>query len=350
MNIESEKIDDLINRQYIDISNTGELNQLARLFSIGFISDLLKIISDRNSSARVSSDIIEINLCWIDKRPLADFTKQKIIDHNNNIISQKVEIADAAFFFFNEIGYLDNGIEKITREESLSFMFQAKRAKSTKLPAIPIGTSTSKNNSTAKEYALLSKWPTFDLYKTSANKNPIYQDLKIDISGTTTSPYGWFGACPPTKVGPWKSRWMCAPAQLQASCDFTLGELIIALINRKTLGGVNVGESFIFDPTWQSGNNKNNLNSWDVLNNEILYQCKISQLPKSIFNNSDTRLVRVRELVKLNQQISMAIIENPDTTKINNFLTQRNEIHTEHNKYINNNAMPVLIFSRKMIE
>src|SRR5690606_31989164 len=109
-----DKIDELINRQYINITDTTELGQLSRLFRIEFIQDLMTIIKPNPTNQPGYKQLLEVSLCWIDKRPLADFKGQNVSDHNNNKITEKVEVADAAFFFFEEHGHIENNQEKIT--------------------------------------------------------------------------------------------------------------------------------------------------------------------------------------------------------------------------------------------
>ncbi len=167
-----------------------------------------------------------------------------------------------------------------------SLLFQAKRSRSLKsLPRVPI----TQNNSSAKELALLSQWPEFDLYKTSRNRSPLQTNLKLQTNQKDLLSLGWFGACPPSKEEAWKSRWMCAPAELGASCEHTLGEVISALLRGSKLHNLSVGQSFNYQQGWVSGLTQC-ANAWDTLNNEILAQCKESTLPKRIFKSEKKRI------------------------------------------------------------
>lgn len=361
MNIDSEKLDKLINKQYVDLVKTSELYQLSKLFNPFFIKELLELIKPELARYKSYKQSLDIALCWIDKRPLADFSKRKVRDHNNNEVTKKVEIADAAFYFFNENGCYQGGQEKITYESSISLLYQAKRSTSITAPVVPVGTSKAKNNSTAKELALLSSWPKFDLYKTSGNKSPTYSDMEINCPKGRVPPYGWFGVCPPTKANAWKCRWMCGPSKKGSKCDHTLGELLSALLTRSTLGTDKVysGKEFKFDPSWISGQKLNGESSWDVLNNEILSQCKESFLPKSIFTSDTKRLIAVEEMVFLDGNTALALLKTKNeskrysgnyNTKISEFISENRTPDNFYETALSDGAMPVIIFSIKSME
>lgn len=288
INIPAGEIDNLIKEQYLDFQETGELQQLSKLFGSSFLDGLVKLIYPTLANRRNYQEKLEISLCWIDKSPLADFTKNNVKDHNGNLVTQKVEVADAAFMFFTEYAHPTNEATSLSSCKSL--LFQAKRSHSLKsLPQVPITHSTSQNNSSAKELALLSQWPEFDLYKTSRNRSPLQTNLKLQTNQKDLLSLGWFGACPPSKEEAWKSRWMCAPAELGASCEHTLGEVISALLGDSKLRNLSVGQSFNYQQGWVSGSTQC-ANAWDTLNNEILAQCKESTLPKSIFKSEKKRV------------------------------------------------------------
>ncbi|MBN0988003.1 hypothetical protein [Amphritea pacifica] len=361
MNLDSEKLDKLINKQYVDLVKTSELHQLSKLFNPSFIKELLELIRPELANRKSYKQSLDIIFCWIDKRPLADFSKQRVKDHNNNIITKKVEIADAAFYFFNENGHYQNGQEQITHGSSLSLLFQAKRSTSVKAPVVPVGKSKAKNNSTAKELALLSSWPKFDLYKTSGNKSPIYVDMEIAYPNGEVPPFAWFGVCPPTKDEAWKSRWMCGPSKLGSMCEHTLGQVLTALLTRSTLGidRVHSGEEFNFDPTWASGQKLNGESSWDILNNEILFQCKESHLPKSIFTTETKRCVTAKEIIHLDKGFRFALFKTRNylqyscggyNTKIAEYMSENTVPNSFYETALHDGAMPVVIFSIKSME
>lgn len=361
MNLDIENLDKLINKQYVDLVNTSELYQLSKLFNPSFIKDLLELIKPGLTNHAHYKQSLDITLCWIDKRPLADFSKQKVKDHNNNTVTQKVEVADAAFYFFSENGYYQNGKENITHESSVSLLFQAKRSTSVKAPVVPVGQSKVANNSTAKELALLSSWPKFDLYKNSGNKSPIYLDMKIDYPNGKVPPFGWFGVCPPSKAEAWKSRWMCGPSKLGSRCEYTLGQLLSALLTRSTLGSdkVHSGEEFNFDSKWVSGQKLNGERPWDILNNEILAQCKESNLPKSIFTTEKKRCITAEEVIYLDKDMGLALFKTLKNypyscgsykTKIAEYMSENRIPNSFFETALRDKAMPVVIFSTKSME
>jgi hypothetical protein len=358
MYIDINKLDQLINDQYLNLTTTGELVQLSKLFEPTFLADLLSILKKGLSNHNSYKQKLEISVCWIDKRPLADFTKQKVIDHNGHKITKKVEVGDAAFIFSTESCYLKDGKEITQNENSVSLIFQAKRSSKKSIPNVPIGTGKSNNVSTAKELALLSKWPVFDLFKASRSKSALHSKLNIAQSGVSVLSYGWFGACPPGKVTDWKSRWMCAPANNGQKCSFSLGEVFTALINKNELSNVRVGKEFNLKTDWGNYTKKGSLDSWDILNNEILYQCRNSKLPKSIFSSECPRLVQVYEYIHLDENLGFALV-NPKTsidsasksnTKIINYLTGADSDNSQTLQLMKNECFPVLLIALKSVE
>lgn len=358
IDIDINKLDKLINDQYLNLAATGELMQLSKLFEPKFLADLLNTLKEGLSNSNSYNQKLEISVCWIDKRPLADFTKQKVIDHNGNTITKKVEVGDAAFIFSNELCCLQNGEEITKNENSVSLIFQAKRSSKKSIPNVPIGTGKSNNVSTSKELALLAKWPVFDLFKASRSKSPLYSNLSISQSGVSALSYGWFGACPPGKTTDWKSRWMCAPANNGQKCSFSLGEVFAALINKNELSHVRVGKEFNLETDWGKNTKKRTLDSWDILNNEILYQCRNSLLPKSIFSSESPRLVQVHEYLYLDENLGFALV-NPkvtidssdkSNTKITNYLTETDLDNSQTLQLMKNECFPVLLIALKRVE
>lgn len=333
MNIDIKKLDKLINDQYLNLTATGELVQLSKLFEPRFLENLLNILKGNLRNNNTYKQKLEISVCWIDKRPLADFTKQKVIDHNGNTITKKVEVGDAAFIFSNESCYLKDGKEIKQNENSVSLIFQAKRSSKKCIPSIPIGTGKSKNISTAKELALLSNWPIFDLFKASRSKSSLHSDLNIFSCGVSPLSYGWFGACPPGKVTNWKSRWMCAPAIHGKKCSFSLGEVFKALICKSELSNIRVGKEFNLKTDWGNYKKKRTLDSWDLLNNEILYQCRNSNLPKSILSSESPRLVQVCEYLHKYNNLTGEVSDNSQTLQL-----------------MKNKCFPVLLIALKSVE
>lgn len=358
MQVDIKKLDSLINAQYLSLTGTGELEQLSKLFEPRFLAELLNVLTENLSNSRQFQQKLEIAVCWIDKRPLADFSKQKVVDHNGHIVTKKVEVGDAAFVFSNEFCYLKGGKEVSQRQYSSSLIFQAKRSGKKDIPHIPIGIGKSQNVSTAKELALLSEWPTFDLFKASRSKKALHSNLKITKSGGSKLSYGWFGACPPGKKSDWKSRWMCAPANNGQKCSFSLGEVLEALINKTQLSDVNVGEEFQLITDWENYANKGSLHSWDILNNEILSQCRKSKLPKSIFNSEKSRIVRAHKYVWLDEEFRLAIVEpqsvidfdDEASTKAVRYITGADNTNSQPLQLINKMHFPVLMISLKSIE
>jgi hypothetical protein len=364
MNIDIGALNNLINRQYRMLPGTSELEQLARLFSPGFLCDMVDLLNSGLSVKSGYQELLEISLCWIDKAPLADFSAQNITDHNGNVITKKVEIGDAVFIFSSELLLSQ---DRKTRSQSINtraLIFQAKRANNSLVPKVPIGIGKTADCSTAKELALLSNWPLFDLYKAPRSKTTLFTDMKLDPcwKKPSMSPYGWFGACPPGKFLEWKSRWMCGPAGLNQNCDITLGELLEALINKNVLGSSKTqsGVDFRLIDNWQSFSNKDSLNSWDVLINEILLQCSKSKTPKYLFRpqyprvitrNTGTSDYKLCHLFTSDPLIPTRYQKiQPTRTTIAKYLFKENIKSNASIELLKNGAFPVLVFSLSKTE
>ncbi len=280
----SESIDKIIIQQYSTIKKFGELAQLSLLFDSGFLQKLINTIAKKAISQ--SQRQYEISLCWIDKSPLADFTRLKIHDHNQHLITKKVELGDLALFFIKEN---TNGIPS----ENYAVIMQAKVSKNNALPNVPIGTEKIPNNSTAKELTLLSNWPTFNLFKASRSKTPLLKD--ISLSSSNKGQYGWYMVCPnqPFSKSNWRSPWMCSPAILGHACKITIGELLESLIHRLSSATSTqlVGEAF--------KNINITYSDWDKVCNKILELCRSSKLPKQYFSSTINRKVFAKTSAKV---------------------------------------------------
>ncbi|PKG37924.1 hypothetical protein [Psychromonas sp. Urea-02u-13] len=283
-----QKIDKLIEDQYKTQKKFGELAQLAQLFEFEFLNKLYNLLSDE-FTGHYKKKAIELSLSWIDKRPLASFCDDTF-DYNGNKITQKVEVGDVAFMFHHQL----EASGTIVQEESYSILMQAKRSNSNKEQKVPVTPSKTKNNSSEKEFTLLSKWPTFDLYKTSANKKSCQTKLKLTELEDNDSKYAWYMVCPPRKLCQWDTRWMCAPPLRDSIFDVTLGQIFESLYQRKKIKGYSsaIGKRFNYIRTWKHGQDSSGISAWDTLNNEILVQCKESSLPKHLFGHNAGQRVR----------------------------------------------------------
>lgn len=304
MKVNSEKINLLINQCYANCTKLSELGQLSILFKAEFITGLATLISEANEFKNNAMSSIEFDFCWIDKIPLADIKEKKPIDHNGNLITKKVELGDMVIMFIDE--WIDDSGD-ITSSEAISLIFQAKRAPSNKLPLVPVGTGKAINNSTAKEFYFLSKWPLFDLYKASGSKDPLHENIKISLN-TIASEYGWYCACPTTNNYSWPCRWMCSPAVMGQSCDITMGEVIASLLDDGKIRSYKIGSNFNYDKEWRK---IPNLDAWSTINNEIIEICLSLQLPSIAMPNiNKTRVINKKVPTNLIQQLKKMSIDS----------------------------------------
>lgn len=262
----------------------SELRQLARLFQgTGLPARLSKIFAATLPKPTPNYRVdLEIKVAWIDKRPLAKPVNQ----------SKRGELGDAAFFY---IEFLQNR-GKLVALGARALIMQAKAAKEAKQmagPTVPVNPSRpSPGSSTERELSLLSRWETFDLFATSASKKPIAEDISV-MPPTLPPAYGWYMATPRRHpevpvAKAWASPWMCGPAEPNASCVVTLGQLLTSFFTfaAHAGGGTNLpaaGENFKFDQTHMT---EPVGNGWDRLCVEILRLCPNYQLPQSLFGTT----------------------------------------------------------------
>lgn len=294
INVSSNSIDNIINNQYSLFSPTSELGQLGLLFSSGFIDQLINLLFNATKQTTPPNALVtfDVSFGWIDKVPLAKFLNCEY-DHNGNKITEKVEIGDM-HFVYNDKLITRGGGKNYCISGSYGLILQAKRAPSLKIPSVPVTKSKAINSSTAKEFHLLSQWPSFDLYKTSKNKHSILNGINLNNKQTNILSYGWYAACPPTNniTTNWPCRWMCSEAILNSSCDLSLGRVLEAFYNRSILRTCNVGVEFEFIVGWKNAANKNATPSWSALNNEIISICNELELP-SVANLNAKRIIKV---------------------------------------------------------
>lgn len=308
MNLSPIDIDAIINSKYSGISPLTELGQLGILFSPGFIKDFMNICHDSSVASYPNNALVnlEVNFGWIDKIPLAKFYGHQY-DHNNNRITGKVEIGDIFFSFKDKIlNSFNPQASTATKDMAYSFVLQAKRSPSIKLPKVPVTYSGGVNSSTAKEYHLLSKWPRFDLYKTSGNNTALHNNLQINNPSNVLN-YGWYAACPPTNNlnNLWRSRWMCSPAILGNECNITLGTVLAGFFNRIKVSGIEIGNNFTLLDDWEVQKKSHNLDSWSILSNEIINICNEMLMPK-VVNVKSNRLIKIDIVfIRIIQKLSL---------------------------------------------
>ncbi|WP_187806459.1 hypothetical protein [Aquipseudomonas alcaligenes] len=233
-------IDRAIDSIYDGITATRELEQLRLLFSQSLVSVL-----HRELTELPNTDSVKVRLDWIDKRPYADMTASAVKDFNGNIITRPVELGDAAIFLIEAFSYKG----QIVSRRGKGLIIQAKVAPSASMARIPVTSlsSTDPDNSSNKEFALLSQWPRFELHLANNRRGNSLGFYALS-NKSSPPPYGWYAAAPGANSsgwdtnGQWRSRWMCAPAVANASCDATLGEVLVALFNGSDINGQMVGE------------------------------------------------------------------------------------------------------------
>ncbi|EMU9121232.1 hypothetical protein AAAA28_07215 [Providencia stuartii] len=272
------EIDAAIKKASILNDQTSELGQMSKLFS----NDVLNAIFEKNNQARdASSKLISsaISVTWIDKVPLAKFMGA-VTDHHGNYITQKVELGDALLIDI----HLDTSSNSV---QSSAFFLQAKRAKSSIIPTVPVYMGKTKNNSSLKELALLKNWPRFDLYRTSGNKSSILSSILLPPPVQPLA-YGGFAVCPTTlNNSAWKAHWMCAEPKYGAQFDITFGELLSYFFKINTK--MRIGENFTLGKSYDP---------WSELINKVIEIAKEYYTPRSYSKVYGTNRNKVISFIK----------------------------------------------------
>lgn len=297
----SEKIDDLIEKQYATMTSTsgkGELAQLSRLFSKDFVDGLAKIIYENDSANHSLMRAVTVELNYIDKQPYARYF------NDNNILTHG-ELADALFIYRDGWGSLDKNGEIIHsgKTNDRALFFQAKLNTSNNIPKVPIRTG----KSTDKEYKLLSQWQEFDLVKKPANKATLLNSVDVHSQNTNVLSLGWFGACAPTHNKVWDSRWMCGEAKKDTSCSTTLGNLLANLYQGSKINGIEIGRTFDSNAKIVNQNS-----DWDDLINATVKLSKESPSPTILAKYCPSRhrsSTALLHLIKSNHKKFMYLAE-----------------------------------------
>jgi len=266
----STQIDNLIFNQYSE-KKYRELIALSKLFSTQFLNGLEKILNSGCRYEEHFKEVYDVSLGWIDKIPLASFVNNEN-DINGNLIKEKVEIGDFLLVYTHSLTYQNKEELVIQTSSNRAIVIQAKIS-NIRNPKIPIGPLLeAKVNSTSKELTLLSRWPEFDLYKTSASKKPELTNLKINPVGN----YAKF-------AGFYKRQWDLGIPKYQDVCKESFGEIIENMINMKE------GQTFNPDMSTTS-------NDWDKLINKMIGLCGEYSLPGYIFGKNKKRILQFNRL------------------------------------------------------
>jgi len=291
INVSSKDLDNLINSCYSINSPTSELGQLGILFNKKFQNGFKEIIVKSNPANTYENSSFEFDFCWIDKIPLADFTDLQVIDFNDNEITQKVELGDMLLIIIDDKLTPSN---EIYNSDTRSFIFQAKVGDYEIPQIVPIGRGNEENNSTAKEFYLLSQWPKFDMYKTSGSSVPLHTDINLSSTQDIIK-YGWYCVCPNNNNHNWPCRWMCSPAIQSNPCNITFGNALSAFYSNTTCDSYSIGACFDY---LRNGESLEKLNGWSKITNEIIRICDNMVLPRvADYKREIRRIVRTNIFV-----------------------------------------------------
>lgn len=264
-----DEINRLIKNLYSD-KKYAELEALSKLFSVDFLRDLENLLNKGRRNEEYYKDKIDVSVGWIDKIPLASF-KDQVKDYYGNIITSKVELGDFLIVYTHSLTYQENGGNTIIKNlDSRAILIQAKIS-NVRNPVIPIGAmDKNKVTSTSKELALLSDWPTFDLFKASRSKLSTLSKIKLDKHKSNRKFAGYFN-----------KQWDIGNPIINQSCNETFGELISKMMDQRE------GQFFT----------KNNpTDDWSRLINKIIELCGKYEVPGYIFGKGQKRYIFTNKL------------------------------------------------------
>lgn len=275
-------IDGLANRLCTPSATSGELRQLRRLFTPAFIQGLERILRTATGTRPPGprSPHIEVSLGWIDKIPLAE---SGLLGGSGSKL-ERTELGDAIVVIVDQQLHAA-GAPVIT--DARAVFLQAKIAWSLKQilsPVVPVG---ARSPSMRKELALLSSWPTFDLFKASRSRTVRLKGVSLPVGPPER--FGWYIAAPkgPLTAGSgaaWRSWWMAGSPAPGAACDVSLGELLVGLLEGSAAGGRPVGEAFDYGPVSPGRSH------WSLLCNEVLAILGEDDAPEWVFGPGKSRL------------------------------------------------------------
>lgn len=275
-------IDHLANRLCTPSATSAELRQLRRLFSPAFIRGLEHILRSATGAGAPGprSPHVEVSLGWIDKIPLAE---SGLLGGSAGKL-ERTELGDAIVLVVDQ--QLHAGGAPVITDARAVFL-QAKIAWSLGQllsPVVPVG---ARSPSTRKELALLSSWPTFDLFKASRSRTARLKSVSLPVGPPER--YGWYLAAPkgPLPAGSgaaWRSWWMAGSPAPGAACDVSLGELLVGLLEGSAAGGRPVGEAFDYGPVSPGRSD------WSLLCNEVLAILGEDDAPEWVFGPGQSRL------------------------------------------------------------
>lgn len=301
MKLTAQDIDKIIDAQYSGLHGSGELQQLAHLFSNDFWLDFEELLRDKLNAAKGPySREVSVGLGYIDKIPVARFDPS-VNDIHGNLITEGTELADAAVIFIDKV-LMPNGKH---RQHASALLLQAKQAEDADLPKqVPIvSLPTSPNASTLKELALLTDWPKFDLYFGGNSGQALQRGYVINNGSGSVQPQAWFIGAPPSMSTPWSSagthHWIAGPSANATNCTYSLGQLLEAMLtaNGTLTGTKGVGQNFNFDlgrlvPHPRHADqiaSSSTPPTWDDLCHQILLACNRYKLPRSLFSGRPSR-------------------------------------------------------------
>ncbi|WP_206986608.1 hypothetical protein [Hymenobacter telluris] len=252
------QIDTLIASQYAN-KHYGELEAVSMLFSRAFLTGLKSILNHNPWHRPNIKSRYNIRIGWIDKIPLAEFNPPAI-GVNGATITQRVEVGD--FMIILSENHLQRNPDDTIRycKNQRALIVQAKLSDQQN-PTSPIGhIPPSGITPTLKELALLSSWPSFDLYLASRSKTHIIKNLNIPFNPQQSCFSGFNN-----------KKWFCGQAVNKAPCNLSLGEVIENITKR------NAG--FVF-------NEVSPQNDWDELIKAMVDICQKKNRPKRYINTA----------------------------------------------------------------
>ncbi|HHC2781042.1 hypothetical protein [Klebsiella pneumoniae] len=226
-------------KQAYRATKTYELHQFASLFNTEHLNKLAKLlfISDRHVLGNMHTYHYAVDVGWIDKKPIAEYAAQSLFE--------RVELGDALILYNNHL--IDSSWKYLGTVHERAVIIQAKITKNkSRQPKVTVTFGDSSN----KEFALYSRWPTFRLKR----RKSYTQKFNLPALNYLKNPYPYAFYLAARKSysrhSNWPCHWMGAPSQLSEKCDISTGELLLALKSGMLVNGYQVGAELNSNPEW----------------------------------------------------------------------------------------------------
>lgn len=249
--------DTAFQRAYDSKRASGELGNLAKLFSLNALADYREALQrglDPESDAWA-------DIAWIDKRPIAKLRRD----------GPSAELGDMLLV----VNHFDSG----GRVASRACILEVKQSPTESIPPVPV----TKGKSTANQFGILATWPDiFELKATGTSGAHLLRNVVTrDSAERDVLAQAWYAAVRPKDCK--DTPWMVAPAVKGACFAHSLGSLFAACCRAEPLYAPEAGRPVGVGRRFTPGSTLSKPSNWDALVNTILSVVDKYDLPPTYF-------------------------------------------------------------------